>query len=206
MIWGPDSTNGKGFANVGYHGNMSFGAVLSPPPGPVAFGICGKIGFDVNNFDEMTLNQLVNGAYTYSVNGNYTIWQFMGGAFADFQLGRTTSVRIQGMAGLINANFPSFSIYNLPVPPFLPYLSWNFTLPDASDFAYSLSIDFEKGISKRTSIALTVSYTGAELSYPGLTYNFSGPYLGLPPAYTQNTPVTMAYGSLDITIGILFHL
>jgi hypothetical protein len=204
MIIGTDSTNGKGFANVGFHGSLCSGVFITP-----SFGACLKIVYNENSFDESSINTMVNGIpngnYIYSINGSYNIWQFMVGAFGNFQLGRTTSVWIQGMGGFIDANFPSFSIYNLPPNLFIPYLSWNFTLPDATDFAYSLSISFEKGLSQNVSLIGTASYSGAELVYPGISYNFTGPYTNLP-SYTQTTPVTMAYGSLDISVGLLFHL
>jgi len=202
MVIGPDSTNGKGFANVGFHGNMNGGIFITP-----SFGVCAKVAYNENTFDESTLNLLVSTTpstnCTYTINGNYSIWQFMGGIFGNIQLGKTTSVWVQGMAGLINANFPSFSIYNLPN---LNYVSWNFTLPNAYNLAYSLSLSFEKATSQNVSLLATLSYTGAELIYPSLTYNYSSPYYIFPPPYTQNTPVTMSFGSLDISVGLLFHL
>lgn len=202
MVIGPDSTNGKGFANTGFHGNMNGGVFITP-----SFGLCTNIAYNDNTFDESTLNALVSTTpstnCTYTINGSYSIWQIMGGAFGNFQLGRTTTLWVQGMAGLINASFPSFSIYNLPN---FPYVSWNFTLPNANAFAYSLNISFEKATSENVSLIATVSYTGAELSYPSLTYNYTSPYYTFPPPYTQHTPVTMAFGSLDISVGLLFHL
>lgn len=201
MIIGPDSTNGKGFANAGFHAGFSGGFFLTPN-----FGLCAKVAYNQNSFDETTLNLLVNGNYSYSINDNYSIWQFMGGIFGNFQTGKSSSVWLQGMIGLINANFPSFSIYNLPQNLFPPYLSWNFTLSNASDFAWCVSASYEKAISENVSLLGTVCYTGSELVYPSLTYNLSGPYYNLPPPYTQNTPVTMSFGSLDFSVGLLFHL
>jgi hypothetical protein len=201
MIIGPDSTHAKGFANVGFHGSATGGIYITP-----TFGVCGKIGYNENTFDESTLNLLVNGAYSYTINGNYSIWQFMGGFFGNFQTRKNSWVWIQAMGGVINANFPSFSIYNLPTNLFPQYISWNFTLPNATDFAYSLSIGYEISLSQNVSFLSTLTYTGSELVYPSLTYDLSGPYYNLPPPYTQNTPVTMSFGSLDFSVGLLFHL
>lgn len=197
MVIGPDSTHGKGFANVGFHGNMSGGIFITP-----YMGFCVKLAYNQNTFDETTLNVLINGQYTYTINGDYDIWQFMGGVFGDFPLGKKSSLWVQGTIGLINANFPSFSIYNLPN---LPYLSWDFTLQNANSLAYSASLMYEQAISANVSIIATASYTGSELSYPFMTYEYSGPYTNLPPAYTQHTPVTMSFGSLDFSVGLLFH-
>jgi hypothetical protein len=200
MIYGPDSTNGKGFANVGFHASVSAGIFITP-----SVGVCAKIANNVNTFDQSSLNLLVNGQYSYAINDNYQIWQYMGGIFGNFHLGKKSSLWVQGMVGLINANFPSFSIYNLPQKSFPPNLSWDFTFPDANDLAYSLSLTYEKPISFNVSLIATATYTGSELIYPTFTYSFSGPYTGLPQPYTQNTPITMSFGSLDISVGMLFH-
>lgn len=200
MIYGPDSTHGKGFANTGFHGSMSGGVFITP-----YMGLCAKIGYNENTFDETMLNLLVSGQYAYSINDNYSIWQFMGGVFGDFPLGKKSSVWVQGMVGLINVNFPSFSIYNLPQNIFPPYVSWNFSFPNASDLAYSVSITYEKPISTNVSLTVTGSYTGSDLMYPTLSYTLTGPYSGLPISHTQDTPVTMSFGSLDFSVGLLFH-
>lgn len=197
MIIGPDSTNGKGFANLGFHLSISGGIFITPN-----FGFCTKFTYNQNNFDADYLNLLTTGQCSYSILGDYGIYEFMGGGFGNFQLGKTTSIWVQGMVGLINANFPAFSIYNLPG---YQYLSWNFNLTNSNAFVYSLSIGFEKGLSQNISLIGTVSYSGAELSFIQ-TYYYSGPYTNLPPPYTQATPVTMAFGSLDFSAGLLFHL
>lgn len=197
MIISPDSTHGKGFANVGFHTTLAGGVFVTP-----YMGFCVKIAYNENTFDETTLNGLINGRYTYTVNGNYDIWQFMGGFFGDFPLSKKSSLWVKGMVGLINADFPSFSIYNIPG---LPYLSWDFTLQNANNLAYSLSLMYEQNISSNVSVIGTVSYSGAELNFPFMTYEFSGPYTNLPPPYTQHTPVTMSFGSLDFSVGLLFH-
>ena len=198
MIIGPDSTNGKGFANVGFHASANGGIFITPN-----FGVSLKIGYNENTFDDATLNLLINGRYDYTINNNYTIWQFMGGVFGNFPLGKKSSLWVNGMAGLINANFPSFSIYNMPNFP--ADVSWNFTLPNANDFAYSFSIAYEKPISENISFTGTVSYTGSELAYPSLSWSLTGPYTQLPIYYTQHYPVTMSFGTLDFAIGLLFH-
>lgn len=198
MIYGPDSTHGKGFAKTGFYGSISGGAFITPN-----FGVCAKIAYNENTFDESMINLLVNGQYNYTINDHFVVWQFMGGAFADIRIGKRASVWVQGMAGLIHANFPSFSIYNAYFFP--PYISWNFSLPNANDLAYSASLSYEQPISANVSVMLTASYTGAELVYPTLTYNLSGPYYNLPPPYTQHTPVTMSFGSMNLSAGLLFH-
>lgn len=200
MIYGPDSTHGKGFANTGFHGSISGGIFITP-----YMGFCVKIAYNQNTFDQSTLNLLVNGQYIYAINSDYTIWQFMGGVFGNLQVGKKSSLWVQGMAGLINANFPSFSIYNFPLNIFPPNISWNFTFPDANDLAYSLSVSYEKPFSLNASFIATASYTGSELIYPTFTYNLSGPYSNLPPPHTQHTPMTMSFGSLDFSVGLLFH-
>jgi len=197
MIISPDTTHGKGFANVGFHGSLAGGVFITP-----YVGFCVKIAYNQNSFDETDLNLLINGRYTYTINGDYSIWQFMGGVFGDFPLGKKSSLWVHGMIGLINVNFPSFSIYNLPG---LPYLSWDFTLQNANNLAYSVSLMYERTISTNVSIIGTAAYTGSQLSFPNPTYEFSGPYYNLPPPYTQHTPVTMSFGSLDFSVGLLFH-
>jgi hypothetical protein len=201
MVIGPDSTNGKGFANLGFHGSATGGVYINPQ-----FGFCAKIAYNENTFDGSTLNTIINGNYTYSINSNYSIWQFMGGIFINLQTDKNSAFWFQAMVGDINANFPSFSIYNLPARQFPPYLSWNFTLPNANDLAYMVSIGYEKALSRNIGFMVTLSYTGSELVYPSLTYNFTGPYTNLPQPYTQHTAVTMSFGSVDFGAGLIFHL
>jgi hypothetical protein len=204
MIIGPDSTHGKGFANLGFHAHIEGGVFLSQN-----YGIAVKIAYNENSFDETTLNGIINGNYDYAINSNYNIWQFMGGVFGNYQADKNSTLWVQGMVGVIEANFPSFTIYNLPAsiaPPSLS-ISWNFSFPNATDFAYSLSIGYEKRISQNMSFITTLCYSGAELVYPALSYTLTSPYSTTNPffSHTQNTPVTMPFGSVDFSLGLLFH-
>jgi hypothetical protein len=189
MIIGPDSTNGKGFANIGFHGCIKGGIFLGPN-----YGLVGKLGLNYNTFDASTLNTIINGYYYYTINGGFSIWQFMGGAFANFKLEDNQSIWLEGMIGAVDANFPSFTvtIYNL---------AFNFDLQNATDFAWSLDMGYEKEITDNVSFVANITYTASELIYPTQTYNKY--YYG---SYTQHTPVTMSFGSLDFSIGLLFHL
>ncbi len=198
MIYGPDSSHAKGFANLGFHASINGGVFLTPH-----VGLAVKIAYNENSFDQNTLNTILNGNYSYSINGNYHIWQIMGGAFVNYRVDKESWLWVQGMVGLINADFPSFSILGLPVFP--PQISWNFTLPNANAVAYSLSIGYEKAISQNVSFITTLTYLGAELSYPSLTYDITGPYTGLPLPYTQHYPVTMSFGSIDFSLGLIVH-
>jgi opacity protein-like surface antigen len=204
MIIGPDSTHGKGFANLGFHASINGGIFLSKN-----YGIAIKIAYNQNSFDETGLNTIINGNYDYSINSSFFIWQFMGGVFGNYQVDRNSWFWVQGMVGVIHANFPSFSIYNLPayVAPTSLDVSWNFTFPDASNFAYSLSAGYEKAISHNVSFITTLTYSGSELVYPGLSYNLTSPFTVTNPFYThtQSTPITMSFGSVDFSLGLIFH-
>ncbi len=191
MIIGPDSTNAKGFANLGFHANISAGVFISKH-----VGVMGKFALDYNTFDVSTLNAYVNGLnYQYTLNEPFYIKQYMLGLFGNFKTNPTTTIWLQGMAGLISANFPAFTVT-------INTYNFDFNLEDANVFAYSLGLGCEKMISHSTGFLFNLTYTGSELVYPTMSYNR---YYN-PPPYTQNTPVTMAFGSLDFTIGVVFHL
>ncbi len=194
MILGPpDSTDGKGFANIGFHFNLNGGIFITPH-----FGIIAKAAFDYNTFDEIALNSSLGSNLSYTIDESYHILQYMFGIFGRFNIDNTSFIWVQGTVGLINANFPSFTgtvIYNKQA-----YL-YTFSLDNANVFAYSLGFGLEKEIHGPLSFILNASYTGSELSYPTMTYNRY--YTS---SYTQNTPVTMSFGSIDITMGLLFHL
>ncbi len=186
-----DSTHAKGFANVGFHINAKGGIFLSQN-----FGLLAKVGYSVNTFDANSLNSIINGYYYYSVSGNYSIWQIMGGAFIRLPISDATSFRAEGMLGGIYANYPTASVSNS-----LETIS--FKLSNASDFAYSLSIGIEQEIDDNFSFTGGITYTGAELNYPTATYTYSGTVAG---TYYQRYPVSMSYGSLDFSIGLIYHL
>jgi hypothetical protein len=190
-----DSTHAKGFANVGFHFTLKGGFSLTPN-----FGLMADISYNYNTFDAATLNNIINGAYYYSITGNYNIWQFMGGAFLRFEANPTTFFRIEGMLGDIRSGYPSFSVSNGSE-------TISGTLSPASDLCYSFSLGLEEEINETVSFIAEINYTGADLSYPTSRYTYSG--FGVPPVppftFTQNYPVTMPYGSLKFSVGVLFH-
>ena len=186
-----DSTHAKGFANVGFHLNVKGGIYLSP-----TFGLLAKVGYSVHTYDANTLNNIINGYYYYTVNGNYSIWQVMGGAFLNLPLNELTSIRLEGMLGGIYSNYPTASVSN-------SIETINFSLSNASDLAYSLSVSVEQVINDRTSFVAGITYTGATLSYPTATYTYTGLVTG---TYYQRYPISMSYGTIDFSIGMLFHL
>jgi hypothetical protein len=197
MVIGPDSTNAKGFANVGFHIAVSGGYFLTPN-----FGVLAKFGYNYNTFNASALNNIINGYYYYDIDGSFSIWQAMGGLFGNFQLSHNASFWVQGMIGTMYANFPSFSILLGPE-------SINGSLPHSSTLAYSGGIGFEFVITPITSFNINLSYTSSGVIYPTFSYTYLGTYPGWPPngyTYKQNTAVTMNYGDIDLTIGLLFHL
>jgi hypothetical protein len=194
-----DSTHAKGFANVGYHVNFTCGGYLTPNIGLVA-----NLGYEHHSFDANTLNNIINGYYYYSIDGNYNIYQFMGGGFLCLPLNDGTSnFKFQAMIGGIYANYPNSTV-SVTVTKGKTYQTENinFQLSNATDFAYSLGISFEQYITDNVSFTTGISYSGAELNYPNALYNYSGAFTA---SYYQRYPVSMSYGSFDISIGLAVH-
>jgi hypothetical protein len=188
-----DSTHAKGFANVGFHINAKGGIYLSQN-----FGFLAKVGYSVQTFDANTLNNIINGYYYYSISGNYSIWQVMGGAFISLPINESTFFRAEVMLGGIYANYPTATVSN-------SVESIKFSLSNASDFAYSLNAGIEQVINDNFSFIGSITYTGAELNYPTATYTYliNGVNVG---TFYQRYPVSMSYGSLDFSIGLIYHL
>ncbi len=188
-----DSTHAKGFATVGFHIDAKAGYFLFPQ-----FGLLAKISYNYNSFDANTLNNIINGYYYYTVNGGYSIWQFMGGVFGNFQVSPVSSLWIEGMIGDIHANFPSFSVSD-------GYVTLTGRLADANNLAGSLSIGIDYTINDNVSFIGSLSYSGATLSYPTSYYTGSGKGY-VTSSYTQIHAITMPYGNLDLSIGLIFKL
>lgn len=189
-----NNSTAKGYAQMGYQGFVNGGIFLSQN-----LGLLAKIQYNYNTYDVSSLNTTINGYYYYTLNGNYNIWQFMGGGFFTFKLAHSTNVWVDAMAGDIIANYPSYTALISGIE------TYSGTLSQAKDLAYSFSTSLEFVINQNASFLFTVSYTGAILSYPTSTYSetiYSIPSL----PYTQYTPITMTYGSLDFSIGFLFHI
>lgn len=188
-----DSVNAKGFANIGFHFNAKGGVFLTPN-----IGLLAKIGYSYTTFDANTLNNIINGYYYYTIVGNYNILQVMGGGFANFPVSQNTSIWVEGMLGNITTGYPSISVsngvYTIDISP-----------STANDLAYSFSFGLEQVINPTLSFMANLSYTGAEISYPTCDYTFIG-YATNPITVHQIHPVTMSYGSIDISIGLMFHL
>lgn len=189
-----NTSNAQGFAQMGYHASVKGGIFLSQN-----FGVLAKIQYNYNTYDVSALNTILNGAYYYTINGNFNIWQFMGGGFFNAKLSRNLSVWVDGMAGDIIANYPSFTALIGGLE------TYSGTVTPSKGLGYAFSTSLEAAINENVSFLFAISYTGAIFSYPTSSYSETiGSATSLP--YTQYTPITMSYGSLDFSIGFLVHL
>ena len=188
-----NSTDAKGYATIGFHINAKGGYYLTPN-----FGLLAKVGLNHYGFDASSFNTTINGYYYYIITGSYNVWQLMGGGFATMPVNSSLSLRGEIMVGGIISNFPDFSADIGGVETF------SGSLAPAHDFAYSFSGGIEQVINETVSFTSSLSYTGALLSYPTSNYTLTSGTASK--SFYQNYPIFMKYGSIDLSIGLLFHL
>jgi hypothetical protein len=193
ILTNTNSSNAVGFAKTGINLSAKGGYSISEN-----FGVLAKVGYNYNAYDANTLNTILNGTYYYTLSGNYNIWQFMGGGFASYQPNPATTLRFEAMGGGIVANYPNFlaSIGGVE--------TLSGSLAQAHDFAYSFAICIDQAINQTVSFTGTISYTGALLTYPTSSYTLASGSVST--SYVQHTPISMPYGSIDFSIGFMFHL
>ncbi len=189
-----DSNKVRGFANVGVHASADAGYFIT-----AHLGVEGKVVFNYNTIDMEKFNSFLvphNHSPEVSFDGGYSIWQYMGGPFINFDTKDNTTICLKFMTGMLSINYPDFYITG-------PSNYFEIILPQVHTIAYSFTSDFEKRLSPLIGIKATIGYTGALVNYASFTYIYTGATSG---RYSSPYPVSMSYGSLTFSAGLNFHL
>lgn len=178
-------SHAEGYAVNGLHTNFTTGYFLIPQLALVA-----KAGLDISSIDDRIFDKVYP---RYAFDGGFRIWQFMGGIITRFKIHKKTYVYAQEMAGIIYANFPTFSLSDT-------LGSYSIGLNNSISFACNFCVGFENVLTRTISWNYNFGYTFSEFKYPSRVFSVPGA------SFTYNQPVTMAYGSMQLTVGFLFHL
>ncbi len=177
-----DTNRVVGMAVNGFHFNITAGALFIPQ-----IGIVVKAGMDISSIDERIFS-LANPTWHYS--GGYKMWQLTGGLIFRFKIAKRSHVFIQPMIGIIQANYPTYTINNDSLQLFKA------SFVSSVNTAFNISGGFENELNPTISWYYTLGYTYSRIEYTSYSFTIpSGPM-----------PLVMTFGSMQATVGFIFHL
>lgn len=190
----PDSTNVYGFANFGYNLHIHAGIFITGKLGALL-----NASLTHNSLNQEIYNVNATGNTYFHIGGPFNMWQCMAGVFYRFELENDQFICVEGLGGIIFANYPQINFYN-------GFTSYTKTYESARNALFCISASYEKMLNENIGFLFGASYSYAKISYPTVTYVFSGQGVGtLYFNHTQELPTIMSYGSTEITAGINFH-
>ncbi len=194
----PDSTTLRGFAQTGYHFDVSYLSYLITGD----FGVIFYYGGNSNSFNSGSFSSAV-GYPTTNTSGPYYTAEYLVGAFLNLPISGKFNFRVSAMMGLVTNNYPTLNV-NLNDTIMIQR-----TVSGGSGFGYCFTGSLTYNISENISLALNCSYTGSTINYAGWseTDYVTFPSLGVTGTATldhSSAIGTMQTGLLKPSIGIEF--
>ena len=189
----PDSTRLQGFAQTGFHFEISMSYMFNDN-----FGIMAMLSGNSNSFDINTFSATVG--YETSTTDDYYTGEYLIGPCFTYPGGESRfNVKGYAMIGAIETNYPELNF------AFNDTLSAVIDFNGGSGFGYCLGGGVSYAITPSTEIFFNVSYTSSTITYSSWTetYNSPGYY---PYTFSHYTDVTsMKTGILKPVIGVNFR-
>jgi hypothetical protein len=197
-IWdfnSPDSTTLRGFAETGFHFDISLSYLITPD-----FGLIFYYGGNSNSFDIGSFSSAM-GYLSTNPSGAYYTAEYLAGPFVNLQLSDKFSIKVNAMIGLVANTYPTLSV-NLN-----DTVSVERTINGGAGFGYSFSACLYYKATESLSLMFNVSYMGSTIFYPGWTETdfIEFPSLGITASASvdhSGAIATMQTGIIKPTIGL----
>lgn len=173
----------QGCAAIGYSTNISAGVFVS---GNIAIML--KAGLDINSVDQVIFSEKDGG----QVQGDFKIQQYMGGIYYHLEIHPNIFLNVDALFGNVAANFPtSVETYN--------NTTTTTSFKNASVFGYTFGAGLERMLTQNIGVNCNLAFTSAELIYP--SYLITSGSLSV----SENNPLIMEFGALQLTVGVSAH-
>ncbi|HXB11287.1 MAG TPA: hypothetical protein VNZ45_04830 [Bacteroidia bacterium] len=191
----PDSTTLRGFAQTGYHFDVSLSYLITSD-----FGIIFYYGGNSNNFDAGSFSSAI-GFPTSNTSGPYYTAEYLVGAFVNLPISERLNFKLSALIGLVTNTYPTLSV-NLNDTIMIQR-----TVSGGAGLGYSFGASLTYSLSENINIALNCSYTGSTINYAGWseTDYITFPSLGVTGSATLDHSAaigTMQTGIIKPSIGI----
>jgi len=193
----PDSTTLRGFAQTGFHFNITLSYLVTENFGVIFFYGGSSNPFDIGAFSSGM------GYPTTNTSGAYYTAEYMVGPFFNLALSDKINFKITAMLGLVTNTYPILSV-NLS-----DTVSVQRTVSGGAGIGYSFSAALSYNITDNIDILLNIGYTGCAINYAGWSETdiVSFPTLGQTGTATLDHPTAicvMQTGIIKPTLGIEF--
>lgn len=191
----PDSTTLRGFAQTGFHFDISLSYLITTD-----FGVIFYYGGNSNTFDVGSFSSAM-GYPSSNPSGAYYTAEYLVGPFINFPLSDKFTIKLNAMVGLVTNTYPTLSVNTADT------FMVERTVNGGAGFGYSASAGLDYNITSSLSLLFNVSYTGSTILYPGWSETdfVTFPTLGVTGSVTvdHSTAIaTMQTGIIKSTIGI----
>ncbi len=194
----PDSTRLQGFAMSGFHFDIALWYKINDFLGAEIY-----YGGNVNSVDINGFSNTMGYISTTTQTSYYTP-EYLIGPYYYFQVGNKFTCKLSAMIGLVTNTYPTFSLKVNDTTTYTRTLN-----SGGSGFAYSFGTQLEYAVTPRTSLYMNVTYTGANIYYPGWEEDLTAVgkyYIYNARVHHPNDITFMNTGILKISAGIIFSL
>lgn len=196
---GYDSTSRAGYAQTGFHFDVTAGYLIGGPVGAMVM-----IGGNMNSFDatDFESENNIKSPATFS-STSYYLGQYLVGPYLSLPAGDKLRVNIRALVGLMTCNTTTMT-YNNGQSGALA-ANGTYSGNGGSGFGYDFGLGIKFNFNDKMGLLVNLDYAGSSIAYTGYVESTTDTFGSS--TYTNTTlKSTMAVGLFTASIGIAFNL